>query len=157
MVKLNWDASVDIKTKMSGLGVVIRDTNGSFLAAFSKRIHTEVSPVVAETLAALHAVLFCSEMGYSKAWFEGDALQVVNEVNSPLPCDSMHGHLIQAIKEGLQGLNQTSFTHTKREANAVAHEPAVEARTHVMDTVRWNSIPPCICGIVRREEIHPSL
>ena len=47
MVKLNWDASMDTKTKTIGLGVVIRDTNGSFLAAFSKRIHTEVSPVVA--------------------------------------------------------------------------------------------------------------
>jgi hypothetical protein len=25
------------------------------------------------------------------------------------------------------------------------------------DSIRWNSIPPCICCIVRREEIHPSL
>jgi ribonuclease HI len=101
MVKLNWDAAVDVKNKTIGLGIIIRDDKGSFLAALSKRLQIEVSPVVAETLAALHAVLFCLEMGYPKAWFERDALQVVNEVNSAMPCDSMHGHLAEAIKEGL--------------------------------------------------------
>ena len=115
----------------------------------------EVEPVVAESFAALHAVIFCLELGYSKAWFEGDALQVVNEVNSMMPSDSLHSHLIKDIKEGLQGLNQMLFTHAKREANLAAHELAVGARTHVIDIIRWNSIPPCICGIVRREEIHP--
>jgi hypothetical protein len=105
-------------------------------------MQNEVSPVVAETFVALHAVvMFCKEQDYLKAWFEGDALQVVKEVNSESPCDSMHGHLVEAIKEGLQGLNQTCFTHIKREANAVAHELAVGARTHVINTIRWTTIP----------------
>jgi hypothetical protein len=157
MVKLNWDAAVDVQNKTIGLGIIIRNDKGMFLAALSKRVQIEVRPVVAETLTALHAVLFCVEMGYSEAWFEGDALQVVNEVNSTKPCDSMHGHLVEAIKKGLQGLNRLLFTHVQRELNVAAHELAVAARTHVMDTIRWTSIPPCICGIVRREEISPSL
>lgn len=147
---------MDVKEKMIGLGIIVRDEKGFFLAALSKQLRIDVSPVVAETLAALHAVMFCIEQGYSKAWFEGDALQVVKEVNSEFPCDTMHGHLIEAIKDGLQGLHQIRFTHVKREANDVAHELAVGARTHVIDTIRWTSIPPCISGIVRREELHPS-
>ncbi|XP_059429170.1 uncharacterized protein LOC132162980 [Corylus avellana] len=157
MVKLNWDAAVDAKEKIIGLGIVGRDEKGSFLAALSKQMRTDISPVGAEIYAALHAVQFCIEQCYSKAWFEGDALQVVKEVNSELPCESMHGHLTEAIKEHLQGLNQAILTHTRREANAAAHELAVEARTHVIDTVRWTSIPPCICCIVRREESLSSL
>jgi hypothetical protein len=136
MVKLNWDAAVDVQNKTIGLGIIIRNDKGMFLAALSKRVQIEVRPVVAETLTALHAVLFCVEMGYSEAWFEGDALQVVNEVNSAKPCDSMHGHLVEAIKKGLQGLNRLLFTHVQRELNVAAHELAVAARTHVMDTIR---------------------
>jgi hypothetical protein len=115
MVKLNWDAAVDVKNKTIRLGVIIRDDKGMFLGALSKWLQIEVRHVVAKTLAALHAVLYCVETGYLESWFEGDALQVVNEVNSTKPCDSMHSHLIEAIKEGLQGLNRLLFTHIKRE------------------------------------------
>jgi hypothetical protein len=46
-----------------------------------------------------------------------------------------------------------SFIHAKREANEVAHTLVVEARSHVIDVNRWITIPPCICDIVRREEV----
>ena len=69
--------------------LVVRDEKGSFLAALNKQMQTEVSPVVAKTFVVLHAVMFCKEQGYLKAWSEGDALQVVKEVNSEFPYDSM--------------------------------------------------------------------
>jgi hypothetical protein len=77
-------------------------------------------------------------------------------VNSDNPCESMHGHLVEDIKTGIQGLEQATFVHVKRMVNAAAHALAVGARTHVIDMVVWTSIPPCICGIVRREESLPS-
>jgi ribonuclease HI len=113
--------------------------------------------VVAETIAALHAVMWSIEQGFKRVVFEGDSLQVVNEVNSIHPCDSLYGHLIEDIKTGIQTLDVAIFSHVKREANSAAHELAVDARTHVIDTIRWTTIPPSICGIVRREEVSPSL
>jgi hypothetical protein len=74
---------------------------------------------------------------------------VVNVVNTQNPCGSNYGHLIEDIKEGLQKLSSTRFIHVRRNANTVAHTLAVEARTHVMGTTRWNFLPPSICVIVR--------
>jgi hypothetical protein len=72
-------------------------------------------------------------------------LQVVKEVNSINPCDSLHGHLIEDIKTGIWTFNVVLFSHVKREANGAAHELAVDARTHVIDTITWTTIPPSIC------------
>jgi ribonuclease HI len=135
----------------------MRDGKGAFLAALSKQVSIDVTPVVAETIAALHAVMWCIEQGFKRVVFEGDSLQVVNEVNSIHPCDSLYGHLIEDIKTGIQTLDVAIFSHVEREANGAAHELAVDARTHVTDTIRWTTIPPSICGIVRREEVSPSL
>jgi ribonuclease HI len=101
--------------------------------------------------------IWCKEHGFTRVSFVGDSLQVVKEVNSIHPCDNLHGHLIEEIKTSIQTLGLVLFSHVKREANCAAHELAVGARTHVIDTIRWNTIPPSICGIVRREEVSPSL
>lgn len=64
MVKINWDAALDVNKKIIGLGSIARDDKGIFLAVLSKQLLIKVNPVVAETLVALHAVLFCKEQGY---------------------------------------------------------------------------------------------
>jgi hypothetical protein len=61
MIKINWDASIDSRNKRVGLGVIARDCRGVFLAAFSQQLNYDVSPVIAEALAAVHAVVFCIE------------------------------------------------------------------------------------------------
>lgn len=62
-------------------------------------------------------------------------MQIVNVVNMEFHCNSMYGHLVDDIKNGLQGLDHASFTHVRRAANVAAHELAIEARTHVTDTI----------------------
>jgi ribonuclease HI len=41
-----------------------------------------IAPDIAEAVAALRAVTFCRERGFSKVVLEGDALQVVNALKS---------------------------------------------------------------------------
>jgi ribonuclease HI len=116
MVKINWDTTLDTTNKKVGVGIMMRDGKGSFLAALSKQVSIDVTPVVAEIIAALHAVMWCIEQGFKRVVFEGDSLQVVNEVNSIHPCDSLYGHLIEDIKTGIQTLDVAIFSHVKREA-----------------------------------------
>jgi hypothetical protein len=59
-------------------------------------------------------------------------------VNSDNPCESM----AEDIQTGIQCLEQVSFVHVKKMANAAALALAVGARTHVIDMVKWTSIPP---------------
>ena len=152
MVKINWDAALDKHRKTIGLGIIARDERGSVLAAARKTMSLVVEPVVAESMAALHALIFCHEQGYQEVVFEGDALQVVKAVTSDSPCNAGHGNLIEDIRASLRLLGSSSFNHVRRTANMAAHELAVRARTGVTDEV-WFSIPPCISDIVRNEEV----
>jgi hypothetical protein len=83
-------------------------------------------------------------------------MQVVQAINSDSPCNSKYRHIVEDIKAGMRNLSSASFNHARRTATTAAHEPAVEARTHVIDTIRWNALPPSIYGIIRREESLPS-
>jgi hypothetical protein len=52
-----------------GLRIAARDGNGMFLAAYSKQQSIGVSPLIAESLATLHEVIFCKEQGFIRATF----------------------------------------------------------------------------------------
>jgi ribonuclease HI len=151
IVKVNWDAAVDTSKNLIGLGIIARDDKGCFLAAVSKQERIKAEPVVAETLAAFNAILLCEEHNFQDVILEGDALQVVKEVNSDKHCSSYFGHLVEDVKNGLRSLNSAKFSHVRRSANVVAHELALLASTHVTDVIRWNVLPPNISGIVHRE------
>jgi ribonuclease HI len=152
MLKINWDIAMDTKTGVISVGIIVRDWRGSFIAAESKHLLLCAEPVVAETLAALQALMFCTEQGFQNVLLEGDALQVVNMINSDKPCDRGYGHLVEDIREVSRSLGETRVQHVRRSANKVAHELALLARTHVTNT-RWYSTPPCISGIVMAEGI----
>jgi ribonuclease HI len=143
---------VDTTTGVIGVGIIVKDWRGSFIAAESKHLLLRVELVVAETLAALQALIFYTKQGYQNALLEGDALQVVNMINSDKPCNSGYGHLVEDIREVSRSLGKTRIQHVRRTANKAAHELALLGRTNVTN-MRWYSIPPCISGIVMAEGI----
>jgi hypothetical protein len=63
-LKINWDATMDTMTGVIGVGIIVRDWRGSFIATKSKHLLLHSEPVVAETLVALQALIFCTEQGY---------------------------------------------------------------------------------------------
>jgi ribonuclease HI len=151
-LKINWDAAVDSKKGIVGLGIIVRDERGDFIEAETKYMAIHIETVVAEILATLTALIFCMEQGYQKAILEGDAKQVVNLINSKEPCNCGYGHLVEDIWEGSRSSSEIRFQHVRRTANKAAHELALLARTHVTN-MRWMSIPTCIGGIVRDEKL----
>ena len=120
-------------------------------------IHLNIvaDPNIAEALAALHAVNFAKEMGFTQVLFEGDALTIVKAINSTTSCDSMYGHFVEDVKRHKSDLLLASFRHVVRGANSATYTLAKEACTHVTDLHRWHSIPPCIGGIIGKEEFVP--
>ena len=99
-LKINWDATVDLKKGIIGLGIIVRDERGDFIEAETKYVMMQAEPVVAETMAALQALNLCMRQGYQRAILEGDALQVVNMINMEKPCNMGYGHLIEDIRAG---------------------------------------------------------
>ncbi|XP_042958184.1 uncharacterized protein LOC122293773 [Carya illinoinensis] len=72
-VKVNWDASLNLKERRMGAGIIIRDEQGEALVAVCDQKANVVSPVVAECFVLRMAVELCSELNIHKAIFEGDA------------------------------------------------------------------------------------
>jgi hypothetical protein len=68
-IKINWDASLDKIRRIVGMGMIARDGRGSVIAAATKVLFLEADPVVAETLAATHALIFCHELGLQHVIF----------------------------------------------------------------------------------------
>lgn len=85
VVKTNWDDALDISNKRMGVGVVVRDASGAILASMVTTIPFIRDPTVAEAMAAWKAVVFCSELGFQRVIFEGDALEIVNALRQESP------------------------------------------------------------------------
>ena len=98
-VKVNWDAALDQERKCVGLGLIARDEKGRFLGPCGIYLKIVADPATAEAMAALHAVMFAREMGFSQVLFKGDALTIVKAINSTGPCDSMYGHFVEDVKD----------------------------------------------------------
>jgi ribonuclease HI len=63
-----------------------------------------VDPKVVEVMAALNAVQFCKEVGFLDVMLEGDASQVIREVNSGPPILSRIGHFVESIRREVKFL-----------------------------------------------------
>ena len=83
---------------MSGVGVVIRDNNGSVLASFSKKIPQAYKPDEIETLAAMIALSFQHELGFRRAILEGDSLGFIHAWKSQVHSLAPLGLLIEDVK-----------------------------------------------------------
>ncbi len=75
---MNWDASLNHAQRKVGIGVMVPNSNGKIVAASSSSLQAYVVPVVAESMATLHAVKFCRGRGLQKIVLEEDSLQVVS-------------------------------------------------------------------------------
>lgn len=90
-IKRGWDAALDINSKRMGVGVIVRDMEGSVLAAMCTIVPLITDSTIAEAVATWRAVDFCKSL-------EGDALEVlVNHLRKEDLCWNRYGHLIEEI------------------------------------------------------------
>jgi hypothetical protein len=52
-IKINWDAAIDSKKGVVGVGVIARDAQGCCVSAYGVTANLKVSPAAAEAFAAL--------------------------------------------------------------------------------------------------------
>lgn len=127
------------------------------MATWSTTQQTSMDPTFAEAWAALHAVTFSKDMGLFDIILEGNALQIIKEINSTNINLSRYGHFIDGIKTELSFFRSFRVMHERREANSDTHDIAREVVSHVVDSIRLEEIPPIIYSIVTRETIVPFL
>jgi hypothetical protein len=152
LVKVNWDASINVTKECIGIGVVARDFNGNVLGAKSVTKMVVAVPKLAEIMTAYETVVFCKEVRFYEIILEGDAKQVVDDVNSRTPKHDVSGRFLEGTIMEMPGLRGVSISHVSRDANNVTHQLAKEASTKEMDCVWLEECPNFLLNVVLREE-----
>ena len=89
-----------------GVGVIIRNERGEVVQAASKSILGPLEPTTGEAIALVHVAAMCRDGGLENIILEGDAKQVVDEVNSNGRRWCRFGQLIDNTRHILQKITR---------------------------------------------------
>ena len=75
--KINTDGGCNEPRKCSGIGVVIRDSNGQLIAALSTMIPLIYETDIVEAMALRSGIILAAEIGLHRVILESDAEKVI--------------------------------------------------------------------------------
>jgi ribonuclease HI len=150
-VKINWDAALDHKKKLMGVGVVVRDcTGGVVTSQCSTRPYINDS-TMAEALAFWTAANLRHQLGLVEAILEGDSLEIVTTVAKEGELWSNYGPVVEEGKGVLNGQYPWEVKHVRRSANKAAHMIAKWVVAGNVNQLWLTTTPPCIRDNVMAE------
>jgi ribonuclease HI len=142
-VYINCDAALFSSSRRMGLGVVIRNHIGQYVAA-CRELHEKVTtPEVVEAMALRRALSLAGDEGFSKIMVVSDCLSLVQRVLAPSMDRSSVGVVVQDIKALAQDFEAFSLSHVFHQFNESAHILARSAERYVFFVFR-NFAPDCI-------------
>jgi len=150
-IKINWDAALDGRKKLMGMGIVVRDSQGEVKAAMCDVIPYIRDPVVAEAIGARCAVQFGRNLGLESIEFEGDTREIILALRNPAEVDSIHGYLLTETRQLLDSLSSWRVSHVRREGNMAAHLLAKFALSKQSQRVWLNSCPSVLLSAVNAD------
>ena len=93
--------------------MVIQDYRGDIVRAHCWVRRGCLTPVAAESVAALQAIEMCCERRFTNVHFEGDAKTIIEAVKCAGIDGSKLGHLVEDMRVKLQSLTQWKMSHVK--------------------------------------------
>lgn len=139
-LKVNTDAALDSQGRHIGLGFVLRNSDGNFIAAATKHWRGNFQPKLAEAIGVREALKWLKDMQYDNIQVETDALLVIKGLNNATT-DSSFDLVLEDIRLIANDFHNISFAFVKRSANSAAHVLAREAVFNA-DCRDWLSSPP---------------
>ena len=151
--KVNTDAAVFKNSKSVGIGVVVRDHEGSVLAALSKCLPLPLGPLEVEAKAMEEAISFTIDIRLQEAIFETDSLALSGALTDmstvPITIENCRG-----IHLKLQNFRQSRVQHVRREGNKPAHTLAHHAK-EIDNFVTWiEETPSFIESFVTQDALY---
>ncbi|KAK2969731.1 hypothetical protein RJ640_015875 [Escallonia rubra] len=140
-LKLNFDGAVFKEINAIGLGAVVRDATGCFIAGLSKRVDNMTCPMTAEALAALDGIKLAQQLECQRLCIEGDAADIISALKSREANLSKIGHIVDKIKKLADSFQEVQISQVKRTGNTVAHFFVKEA-LFVQDMRYWRDAAP---------------
>nr|GMD88427.1 uncharacterized protein LOC109155154 [Ipomoea batatas] len=151
-LKLNVDAAINKELKTIGLGFILRNDNGRFVAAREQMWQGLYNAKEAEAIAVREALSWIKELNIDYVQVETDALLVIQGLQKN-SCVSSFDLILEDIHKLASHFLCISFMFAKRSANSAAHLLAREA-VFIADCIVWVTTPPlCLYDIISSEAI----
>jgi hypothetical protein len=93
-IKINWDAALDGRKNIMGMGIVARDWGGVVKATMWAVIPYIRNPTVAKAIGARRAVQFGREMGFISIELEGDACEIILALENSVESASIYENIV---------------------------------------------------------------
>lgn len=98
-----------------------------------------------EALAAVRAITFAFELGFSNIVIEGDSKTVIKTLTSEEESFASFGHLIFAVRPIIDSFTQIYFSHICRVGNVVTHNLARRVNGY---SVWMEDVPPHLLNVL---------
>ncbi|XP_042988658.1 uncharacterized protein LOC122316191 [Carya illinoinensis] len=124
LFKVNFDAAYDKNSNRMGLGIAMRDSEGSLQACLIASKEQFFSAAQAERAALQSAMDMCIEMGMNQVIFEGDAKAVIDAINLKKEDNYWYGQEIDDLQQLLELHPAWRLSFTYRSVNHATHSAA---------------------------------
>jgi len=124
---------------VSGLGWLIRNSQGTVLECGMGKFQGRMTPEEAECSALIWAIQATSAFGYTKVIFEGDNSNVNRLINTKSDNPRLK-HYLDTIKSWIPSFTSTEFIFTHREQNQCADTLVKKA---IKSSTQWSLFNCC--------------
>ncbi|KAL6125577.1 hypothetical protein ACLB2K_073633 [Fragaria x ananassa] len=124
---LYFDGAVDKLNGRVGVGAVVLNPEHGLLGALSIPLPLSLNPKATEALALWYGIEYGKKLGLLNVDIRGDALNVLNGLNTRGWDFSEIGGVLDAVRLTMTEFEIVSWRHVKKRFNAVAHELARRA------------------------------
>jgi hypothetical protein len=141
---VNWDATIDSKSKRIGMGILARGHDEMIVAAMCSSKPFHLDPASAKAYVAWRLASFYTDLSACKLVVEGDSLELVQALRKDTTCWGRYGHLVEDATRLINLLSKRKVHHVKRIWNEIAHRLA-KFTLNGRDEEHWRfEYPPCI-------------
>ncbi|XP_042973038.1 uncharacterized protein LOC122304837 [Carya illinoinensis] len=144
--KVNFDAAYDKTLNRMGLGIVMRDSEGSLQACLTASKEQVFSAAQAKRAALQRAMDMCIEMGMNQVIFKGDSKAVIDTNTSKNEDNSWHGQETEDLQQLLKLHPTWRLFFAYRSANHAIHIAANEAIKETNEKV-WLEDEPMVVKV----------
>lgn len=108
-LKVNFDGSVFRENQCVGVGVIVRNVEGTVIASMAESFHLPFSVAAVEVIAAKKALQFTKDLGLSSIILEGDSKIAIDGLKSKNSSLNEYGHLLVEAKEVANQMDLVEF------------------------------------------------
>ena len=121
--KLNFDGAARGNPGVSGIGCIINDEDGRWVAKFSSPL-PPVSNNVAELEALEKGLQLCRKLGLPRVFIEGDSQIILNAIRQKKTPNWVLNSKLQEVLLIMSNFEDIFISHIYREGNSLADELA---------------------------------